>query len=139
MELAHQLLTGAVAGMLAGLIHFATAPFYASIVPNLQAAVPTPGSTAQLAALAIHPLAGLGLGLLFWLSWGLTAVVGVPWWQRGLAFASVLWLVGCLPVLAAQTLRLRIPCAAAIVIASEWLLTLALVGLACAWTWHHGP
>ena len=139
MELAYQLFIGAVAGILAGLINSAAAPFYASFGSQAHDAWRTPTIPLQLATLAIYLVAGIGLALLFWLSWGLAAVVGVPWWQRGLAFAVVLWLVSCVPVLAAQTLTLRVPRAAAIITAVEWLITLAFVGLACAWTWSEGP
>ena len=38
---------------------------------------------------------------------GLTAIVGVPWWQRGSAFALILWCVCCLPLLAMQLLALK--------------------------------
>ena len=55
---------------------------------------PSRSRTQQLDVLdaLLHMLCGTGLGLLFWLSWGLAAVVDVPWWVRGLTFGGLCWL-----------------------------------------------
>jgi len=80
-----------------------------------------------------HVIAGAGMGLLFWLSWGLAAVVAVPWWVRGLTFGLLCAAVIALPVLAATALRLKIQRRVLSVLLVEWSYTCTMAGLACAW------
>ena len=135
MELAYHLFTGALAAVLAGLFNTLASPLFARLRSKAPAHWREPGLPLQLGTLTIYLLVGVGLGFLFWVSWGLTAIVGVPWWLRGSVFAVLLWCVGCLPVLAMQLISLRMHWSAAAVFAIDWLVILLAVGLACAWTW----
>lgn len=135
MELIQILNAGAVAGLAAGgMIGLFSLIF---IHPRINADSPWRPLTGQrhVLMLLLHLLAGLGLGLLFWLSWGLTAIVGVTWWQRGLAFAMITWAVACAPFCLSAPLMQRWPWRAALGLLGEWLCTFLLVGLACAWSW----
>lgn len=96
-----------------------------------------PESTLRLLAGAL--LYGLGgglLGFVFWLSWGLVAVVGRPWPWVGVLFGLLCWAGAAGPVLAALHLRLREPKRVAGVLALEWLVGCLAVGLLCAMAWH---
>ncbi len=93
------------------------------------------GVGSQIAQLAVRILAGFGLGLVFWLSWGLTAIVNVPWWQRGFVFALLAWGVLILPMLMASALAQRMQWRAMAVTAVEWFVTAACTSMTCAWVW----
>jgi hypothetical protein len=135
VELAYHLFTGALAAVLAGLFNTLATPVFARLRARQPAYWREQTLPSQLATLTIYLLVGVGLGLLFWLSWGLTAIVGVPWWLRGTTFAVILWCIGCVPLLAMQLLSLRMHWSAAAIFAIDWLVILMSVGLACAWTW----
>jgi hypothetical protein len=98
----------------------------------------TAGGTLQLTDALLHLICGAGLGLLFWLSWGLAGLVEVPWWVRGVTFASLCWLPISLPAmlnawisaprgLSTQTIA---------AMASRWATTCLIAGLTCAWSWE---
>ncbi len=135
MELTLLLNAGGLAGLAVGAVNGLLLPFLARWcgVTSEQWRPFTAQSHALL--LLLHLVTGIGLGLLFWLSWGLTAIVSVAWWQRGLAFAVIVWATTCLPfslgVLATQRWHWR----AALLALLEWLYVLCAVGLACAWSW----
>jgi hypothetical protein len=78
------------------------------------------------------------MGCLYWLSWGLAAVVGVDWWWRGLGFGVVCALGIVLPSLVTLSLVGREPRLQSIALSSRWRTTCLLVGLACAWQWQNG-
>jgi hypothetical protein len=78
------------------------------------------------------------MGSLYWLSWGLAAVVGMDWWWRGLAFGVVCAAGIVLPSLVTLSLAGRQPLLHGVAVSSRWLTTCLLVGLACAWQWHNG-
>lgn len=139
MELAYHLFAGATAAVLAGLFNTVAAPLVARLQRRSQGEWRAPTLLSQFTALFIYLLIGTGLGLLFWLSWGLTAIVGVPWWVRGSGFALILWVVCCLPLLTLQLLALRTHWSTAAIFAIEWLVILVAVGLACAWNWAKTP
>lgn len=83
-----------------------------------------------------HAALGGGVGLLFWLSWGFTALGGLSWWQQGLGFGLANALVfGIVPLLIVRSL---LRCAAAIywLLLGEVLLTSAAAGLASSWSWQ---
>lgn len=84
----------------------------------------------------LHMLCGIGLGCLFWLSWGLAAIVAVPWWVRGLVFAALCWIALTLPMLVDLAFARRLPARAALVAAARWGTTCFVAGLACAWSWE---
>jgi hypothetical protein len=135
VELAYHLFTGALAAVLAGLFNTVAAPALAVLRTGDRHQWREPSLSSQLATLTVYLLVGIGLGLLFWLSWGLTAIVGVPWWLRGSVFALLFWLVCCVPLLAMQLLSLRLSWKTTAAFAVDWLVIFASVGLACAWTW----
>jgi hypothetical protein len=97
-----------------------------------------PSAQEQLSLLLLHLVAGVGLGLMFWLSWGFTAIVAVSWWQRGLAFALIVWSAVCVPNLLQTALTRQASWRAAMSTVAQWLVTLIAVGLACAWSWQRG-
>jgi hypothetical protein len=138
LELSYHLFTGALAAVLAGLFNTAVQSLPIFRTKGSQQ-WREPSLPSQLATLTIYLFVGVGLGLLFWLSWGLTAIVGVPWWQRGSAFALILWCVCCLPLLAMQLLTLRSHWSTVAAFAVDWLVIFLAVGLSCAWTWAKAP
>jgi hypothetical protein len=139
MELSYQLFVGSAAAVFAGLINALIAPVYVHLRTSTRRDWQSPSFQAQLLSLAAYLWAGIGIGLLFWLSWGLAAVVGVPWWQRGAAFGLLVWGAVCVPLLAIQRLATRTEWQVVLIAAIEWLITLVVTGLACAWGWAEGP
>jgi hypothetical protein len=94
-----------------------------------------PSAMNELLYVATHAAMGAGVGLLFWLSWGFTALAGWSWWQQGLGFGLLNAAVfGLLPLLIARSL---LNCANTIywLLVSEILLTCAAAGLASSWSW----
>ena len=135
MDLVNILFHGALAGVSAGVLAGFLAPIF--IAPT-DAPWRDRKLAHDLAAVALHLIAGIALALLFWLSWGLTAIVGVPWWQRGGAFALLAWIALVIPLLTVQLLYARMGWRWFAKFAFDGLLTCALVGLACAWSWSGG-
>lgn len=80
-----------------------------------------------------HVLAGAGIGLLFWLSWGFAAIVTVPWWVRGVAFGGACAVILTVPALVDASLRTSVRPGQAVVLLLEWIYTCVMAGLACAW------
>lgn len=116
----------------------------ALVTPWLHQADAESGELADTRALrAIQALLSLFaaavLGALYWLSWGLAAVVNVPWWLRGVAFAAVCWLALAVPVLLALRTRIAIRRRTLSAAGLEWLLVCVGAGLACAWTAARSP
>jgi hypothetical protein len=87
-------------------------------------------------ASALRAASGAVLGFVFWLSWGLIALVGLPWHVIGLIYGGLCWLALVVPALATLALRWpglgRVASAHAI----EWLFTSLAIGLLCALAWH---
>jgi hypothetical protein len=98
-------------GMAAGLAISLLLRFYWAAVAARSATPAWRDSTAWNEALYVgsHAALGGGIGLLFWLSWGFTALVQLSWWQRGAIFGLANALVfSALPLLIARSL-LRTP------------------------------
>lgn len=90
----------------------------------------------EMLYVASHAAIGGGVGLLFWLSWGFTALAGLSWWQQGLGFGALnAFVFGVIPLLIVRSL---VQCAALIywLLISEALLTCAMAGLASSWSWE---
>jgi hypothetical protein len=126
-------LSGGLAGVLwNGLV---TAPWLAR---GASCAADTDSGTAArvLAGAALRAAAGATLGLLFWLGWGLIAIVGLPWYAVGLLYGTITWAGVAAPALG--TLLLHAPGPARVVAAHavEWLFTCLAIGLLCAFAWH---
>jgi hypothetical protein len=96
-----------------------------------------PESTPRLLLGAVvYGVCGAAAGFLFWLSWGLVALVATPWYVTGLLFGALLWAASALPALAVLSLRLREPSLALLVLAIEVLVASLAVGALCAYVWH---
>lgn len=133
MELSYLLMMGALSGLVGVLAH--------SIVYSVIELIGSRGTTAgslQLTDAFLHLICGAGLGLLFWLSWGLAGLVEVPWWVRGVTFAALCWLPISLPAVlnawfsAQQALSTKTVAA----MATRWAMTCLIAGLTCAWSWQ---
>lgn len=84
----------------------------------------------------LYAAAGAAAGLLFWLGWGLPAIVNLPWPAIGLAYGGTLYCAGALPCLGLAGLRLGQPPRLLAIMALEWLVACAAVGQLCALAWH---
>jgi hypothetical protein len=129
MDLTYLMLTGSLSGLVSVLLH--------SILASARTAV-RPGAVIpplQISDAMLHMLYGCGFALLFWLSWGLAAVVDVPWWARGLCFGSLCWLSFAAPTVVGVALSKGLPVVTIAAIASRWATTSVIAGLACAWSW----
>jgi len=137
MERSYLLLTGALSGLVSLLAHAVIWSLAEMIRPQLRA---SSVSIRQLDVpdVLLHLIAGTGLGLLFWLSWGLTAVVSVSWWIRGLVFASLTWLALAMPAALSMARARQNTLSSVIVIATRWATTCLIAGLACSWGWERG-
>jgi hypothetical protein len=137
MERSYLLLTGALSGLVSLLAHAVLWSILEFVRPQLRA-VQSPHRQLDVPDVLLHLIAGTGLGLLFWLSWGLTAIVNVPWWTRGLAFAALTWLALALPSTLSMARGRPLNTSAALVIATRWATTCLIAGLACSWGWERG-
>jgi len=127
-------LAGGLAGVLwSGMI---TTPWLAR--DGAESAGGAPGETAAriLAGAALRGAAGAALGFLFWLGWGLIAVVGWPWHATGLLFGTLTWAALVAPSLGTLLLQGHGPLRSVTVHAVEWLFTCVVIGLLCALAWH---
>lgn len=135
MERSYLLLTGALSGLVSLLAHSVIWSIAETIRPRLRLAS---ASDRQLDVpdVLLHLVAGTGLGLLFWLSWGLTAIVHVPWWWRGACFGAITWLMLATPAVISMARSRQIGLGPATIIATRWATTCFIAGLACAWAWE---
>jgi len=85
---------------------------------------------------ALYGLCGAAAGLLFWLGWGLIAVVGWPWYEVGLLYGALAWVALAAPALGTLLLRGYGPARPLVAHAVEWLFTCLAIGLLCALAWH---
>lgn len=134
MELAYLMLTGSLSGLLSVLGHSVVFSAVEALRTHDAHAAPTISPSVFEALL--HMLSGMGLGLIFWLSWGLPAVVDVPWWVRGISFGSLCWLAFALPGVISAGLERGGSVAVVALLASRWATTCVIAGLACAWSWN---
>ena len=138
MERSYLLLLGALSGLVSVLLH---AVLWSVVDMVRPAASRNPETRAVMAKLdlpdiLLHVMWGIGLGLLFWLSWGLAAVVSVPWWQRGLMFGGLAWAFMGLPAIVSLVRARGATAGSMTVIALQWATTCVIAGLACAWSWE---
>jgi hypothetical protein len=84
----------------------------------------------------LHLICGAGLGLLFWLSWGLAGLVEVPWWVRGVTFASLCWLPISLPAVLNVWFSTQLSTKTVAAMATRWATTCLIAGLTCSWSWE---
>jgi len=137
MERSYLLLTGSLSGLVSILAQAVLWSLAEAAFPRLQA---ENAASRQLDVpdILVHMAAGVGLGLLFWLSWGLTAIVDVSWWQRGLIFGGLTWAVLIAPSVISVARAMQIAAVPATVLAMRWATTCVIAGLACAWSWERG-
>lgn len=135
MELSYLLLMGSLSGLVAVLAHSVLFSVYELIRWR-----GTPLGSLSLTDAFLHLICGSGLGLLFWLSWGLAAMVDVPWWYRGLSFAMLCWVPVSLPAVVAAWIGAApergLSTKAMAMMASRWAMTCVIAGLTCAWSWE---
>jgi len=133
MELSYLLLMGALSGLVGVLAHSVVYSVFELIQSRGRV-----GGTLLLSDAFLHLVCGGGLGLLFWLSWGLAGLVDVPWWVRGVTFAALCWLPISLPaVLNAWISAQRALSTKAIAaMATRWATTCLIAGLTCSWSWE---
>ncbi|HEY0940638.1 MAG TPA: hypothetical protein VGE08_11120 [Steroidobacter sp.] len=136
MELSHLLLMGGMSGLVAVLAHSILYSIYELI--RLRG---THSSSLTVTDAFLHLICGGGLGLLFWLSWGLAAIVAVPWWVRGVTFALLCWVPLSLPAVVAAWVgtppERGLSTKAMAMMASRWGMTCLVAGLTCAWSWEN--
>lgn len=130
MDLTYLMLTGSLSGLVSVLLHSILASARIAIRPG--AVIPP----LQVSDALLHMLYGCGFALLFWLSWGLAAVVDVSWWVRGLSFGSLCWVSFAVPSVVGVSLSRGLRVAAIAAAASRWATTSVIAGLACAWSWE---
>ena len=133
MELTYLLLMGALSGLVGVLAHSVVYSVFELIRSR-----GTAGGTLQLTDAFLHLICGAGLGLLFWLSWGLAGLVEVPWWVRGVTFAALCWLPISLPAVlnAAISAQRALSTRTIAAMATRWATTCLIAGLTCAWSWE---
>jgi hypothetical protein len=134
MELSDLLNAGAIAAIVANALN----SLLSIVLLRIRGGQSYPTAQDHLLTMLLHLCAGVGLGLVFWLSWGFTALVAITWWQRGLAFALLLWATLCVPFVIHVTMSQRARIDVALGVTLQWLTTLVLVGLACSWSWSQG-
>lgn len=125
--------SGGLAGALwSGLV---TTPWLARDERAADAVAPDT-ATRVLAGAAVRAAGGAAAGFLFWLGWGLIAIVGVPWYVTGLLYGGLCWTALAAPTLGTLALRGRGPLRPLAAHAAEWLFTCLAIGLLCAFSWH---
>lgn len=135
MQLSYLLLIGGMSGLAAVLAH--------SVLYSLYELLGSRGGNSGSLSLIdafLHLICGSGLGLLFWLSWGLAGLVDVPWWVRGLSFALLCWVPVSLPAVVSAWIGTApergLSTKMMGMMASRWATTCLIAGLSCAWTWE---
>jgi hypothetical protein len=134
VELTYLMLTGSLSGLLSVLAHSVVGSTVELVRGQLAAGAPA-RHPLQISEALVHMFSGIGLGLLFWLSWGFAAVVDVPWWVRGLSFGSLCWLALAVPSIVSLVLMRGVSAGLAVIAASRWASTCLIAALACAWSW----
>lgn len=94
------------------------------------------GRSLGLAGVLLHFLAGTVLGLLFWLSWGLAALVDVQWWERGLVFGGLAWTSLSVPSILTTSFVRDLTWQSSMSLLLQWASTCLLASFACAWSWE---
>jgi hypothetical protein len=135
MERSYLLLTGALSGLVSLLAHAVIWSIAELLQPRLREAN-TSNRQLDIPDVLLHLLAGTGMGLLFWLSWGLAAIVDVPWWWRGSIFGGLAWLTLAAPAVISLARARQMGAGPVLIIVTRWGTTCLIAGLACAWGWE---
>jgi hypothetical protein len=135
VELSYLMMMGSMSGLVAVLAHSVLYSIY-ELLRRRGADL----SSLSLTDAFLHLICGTGLGLLFWLSWGLAAMVDVSWWVRGVTFAMLCWVPVSLPAVVAAWISAApepgLSTKAMALMASRWAMTCLIAGLTCAWSWE---
>lgn len=134
-HLAWLMLMGGLGGLISLLIYAASSSALGIWLART-ADIVVPPSSQQVSQALLHMLCGMGLALMFWLSWGFAAIVDVAWWARGLSFGGVCWTVLMLPCLIGTALMRPIAPLAWTLDVARWLSTCLVSALASAWGWE---
>jgi hypothetical protein len=134
MELTYLVFTGSLAGLVSILGH-AVIWSAAELTPAKHSPVLATTSL-DVTDVLLHLIAGAGLAVFFWLSWGLAAIVDVGWWLRGLCFGALSWSALALPAVISVSLGRTRSIGEVAVLAARWGTTCLAIGLACAWSWE---
>jgi hypothetical protein len=137
VELFMTLLAGFAGGLVGTLWSgMVTGPVLAR-TPRLRPAGWLPETAPRLLAAAVlYGIGGATAGFLFWLGWGLTALVATPWPLVGVLYGVLLWSIAALPVIGIGGLRLRQSWTLLALLALEYLVATTAVGLLCAYAWQ---
>ena len=137
IELTMSLLAGSSGGLVGalwgGLI---SAPWLSELRRNEPSGWKDAHLSRLVAGALAYAAAGATLGFLFWLGWGLIALIDVPWYVLGVLFGLLCWAGATLPIMITLWLRLHAPPAVFIVHAVEWLAACLSIGLLCALAWE---
>jgi len=133
LELSYFMVTGSLSGLLSVLMHSVIRSAVETIYPPARDAE----SRLPVSEALLHMLCGAGLGLLFWLSWGLAAIVTVPWWVRGLSFGVLCWIAFSVPVILGFARASGLSLRSTALLATRWGTTCLIAALACAWSWEN--
>lgn len=93
-------------------------------------------ATRLLVGAALYGLCGAASGVLFWLGWGLVAMVSTSWPVVGAVYGALVWTAGGLPALGTLALKGRRGGGAVAVVALEALVAALAAGVLCAYVWH---
>ena len=127
---------GAAGGLLGVLWHGLVTSLWLRALESPRVEHPDEPLTQMLAGAVLRAGAGVVLGVTFWASWGLVALVNAPWYVAGTVFALLCW--SGLALLAAASLGASgVRPAWLLVHAAEWLATCLAVGLLCAYSWQN--
>lgn len=127
------MVTGSLSGLLSVLLH----SIIRSAVETLRPAAQHLESRLPISEALLHMMCGAGLGLLFWLSWGLAAIVTAAWWVRGLSFGLLCWIAFSLPVILGYARAGEVSLREAALLATRWGTTCLISALACSWSWEN--
>ncbi|MET0988210.1 MAG: hypothetical protein ABW034_22655 [Steroidobacteraceae bacterium] len=94
------------------------------------------GRSLGITGVLLHFVGGTVLGMLFWLSWGLAALIDVSWWERGLVFGGLVWTALSVPSILTTSFARDLPWQSALSLLLQWACTCLLAGCACAWSWE---
>lgn len=135
VPLSYLVIMGSLSGLVAVLTHSVIHSIYQLLRSgNAQT------NTVSFTDAFLHLICGTGLGLLFWLSWGLAGMVNMPWWIRGLSFAMLCWVPVSLPAVVAAWISAGpergLSTKTMALMASRWATTCLIAGLAFAWSWQ---
>lgn len=135
MERSYLLLLGSLSGLVSVLLHAVVWSLLDALYPKA-AAERAGAARLDLPDIVLHAVSGTGLGLVFWLSWGLAAMVDVRWWLRGASFGALAWLFVALPAIISLARAKSGAPGATVAVALQWATTCLITGLACAWSWQ---